>query len=196
MAPAIRLLAFYTQGDLGSNTPLEFLVEDSDIELNILYVTDGLPAADSLPPHDALFVAIGESEETRTLLQQLDAIIPTWPSPVLNRPDRILRVARDTASRLLHSAPGLVAPVCTRAGRRILELVGRGECDISSVQETLDFPVLIRPVGSHAGIGLIKADNPAPSRSIFTKCRRTSSMSRVLLITAARTVCSANIGLS
>jgi hypothetical protein len=157
--PALRLLALYAQGDLGSNTPLEFLVENSDIELNIFYVTESLPAPDQLPAHEVLFVAIGESEQNGPLLRRLEAIIPTWPRPVLNMPDRILRVARETASQLLHSAPGLDMPLCFRAGRPILELVARGDQHISSVQAALDFPVIIRPVGSHAGIGLSKADD-------------------------------------
>jgi glutathione synthase/RimK-type ligase-like ATP-grasp enzyme len=155
--PALRLLALYAQGDLGSNTPLEFLVENSDIEMNILYVTEALAMPDHLPPHDVLFVAIGESKQNRTLLRHLETIIPTWPKPVLNMPDRILRVARDAASQLLHSAPGLNMPLCVQSGRPILELVARGQQHISCVQDALDFPVIIRPVGSHAGIGLIKA---------------------------------------
>ena len=158
--PAVRILALYAQGDLNSNTPLEFLVENSDIELNILYLTDDLPSLDGLPPHDVLFVAIGESERNRTLLRRLESIIPAWPRPVLNLPDRIARLARDTASQLLGSVPGLVMPITIKAGLPILNSIARGEQHISGIEQTLGFPVIIRPVGSHAGMGLVKADDP------------------------------------
>lgn len=158
--PAVRILAFYAQGDLNSNTPLEFLVEQSDIELNILYLTDEVPSLDSLPPHDVLFVAIGESERNRTLLRRLESIIRVWPRPVLNLPDRIGCLARDTVSQLLRSVHGLVMPVSAKAVRPILNDIARREQNISTVEESLGFPVIIRPVGSHAGVGLVKVQDP------------------------------------
>jgi hypothetical protein len=39
--PALRLLAFAAPGDLGTNTPLEFLLEGSAVELHTLYVVPG-----------------------------------------------------------------------------------------------------------------------------------------------------------
>ena len=158
--PVVRVLAFYAQGDLNSNTPLEFLVEQSDIELNILYLTDEVPSLDSLPPHDVLFVAIGESERNRMLLRRLESIIPAWPRPVLNLPDRIMCLARDTASQLLRSARGLVMPVSAKAGSPILNDIARRERNISMIDEALAFPVIVRPVGSHAGMGLVKVETP------------------------------------
>jgi len=135
-------------------------VENSDIELNILYLSDGLPLPDHLPPHDVLFVAIGESEANRTLLRRLEAVIPAWPRPVLNLPASIARLARDTASELLQSAPGVVMPRSFRIERQTLDRVGRGEQHIACIQEGMDFPVIVRPVGSHAGKGLVKANDP------------------------------------
>ena len=44
--PAIRVLAIMGPGDLMANTPVELLLENSDVALDILYVTPHLP----LPP--------------------------------------------------------------------------------------------------------------------------------------------------
>ena len=107
-----------------------------------------------------LFVAIGESEANRTLLRRLEAVIPAWPRPVLNLPASIARLARDTASELLQSAPGVVMPRSFRIERQTLDRVGRGEQHIACIQEGMDFPVIVRPVGSHAGKGLVKANDP------------------------------------
>src|SRR6185437_8556535 len=42
----LRLLAFAAPGDIGNNTPLEFLIDESSIALMTLYVVPGEP----LPP--------------------------------------------------------------------------------------------------------------------------------------------------
>src|ERR1039458_6738474 len=49
---AIRLLAILSPGDLAENNILEFLIEESDISLDILYVSPGLPFPATLPDHD------------------------------------------------------------------------------------------------------------------------------------------------
>jgi hypothetical protein len=159
--PRIRLLAIYAPGDLNSNTPLEFLTENSDIELNILYLRPGEGLPENIPAHDILFVAIGESEPNLALLHFLEGVVPDWPRPVLNRPDRISRLTRDSASELLHDAPGVAMPISLRMSREVLEAVARGEQAISSIRPGIGFPLIIRPVDSHAGVGLIRADEPA-----------------------------------
>jgi len=45
----VRLLRFMAPGDLMTNTPLEFLVEDSTISLDMLYIGPGLPFPATLP---------------------------------------------------------------------------------------------------------------------------------------------------
>jgi hypothetical protein len=79
------LLALLTDGDLMANTPVDFLVEDSDIDLDLLYVGQGIPALEQLPEHDVMFVAIGEADAKHTLLLDLQEIVSQWPRPVINR---------------------------------------------------------------------------------------------------------------
>jgi glutathione synthase/RimK-type ligase-like ATP-grasp enzyme len=157
--PAIRLLTINVPGDLSANTPVEFLVEDSDIELNMLYVAPNLPFPEQLPEHDVMFVAVSEKEYNLTVLKFLEEIAPLWPRPVLNLPDRIARLSRDSASALLHSAPGVIMPVTSRVSRETLQRIGRGEVSLSTILKDLDFPIIVRPLDSHAGRGLIKADD-------------------------------------
>ncbi len=152
--PAIRLLAVKGPGDVGANTPLEFLVEDSDIELHMLYLGPGLPFPKELPEHDVMFVAIGESEASLPLLKFLERVVHAWPAPVLNMPARIARLSRDSVSELLRSVQGVVMPASIRMNRQTLQRIGLGE-------EHAAFPIIIRPVDSHAGKGLIKAEDRA-----------------------------------
>jgi hypothetical protein len=157
--PAIRLLTINVPGDLSANTPLEFLVEDSEIELNMLYVGPNLPFPQQLPEHDVMFVAVSEEEHNLAVLKFLEDLVPLWPRPILNLPDRIARLSRDSASALLDSAPGVIMPATSRVSRETLQRIGRGEVSVSTILKDLDFPIIVRPVDSHAGRGLIKADD-------------------------------------
>jgi len=142
----IRLLAVMAPGDIATNAPLEFLVENSDISLHMLYVGAGLPPVPPLPEHDLLFVSIGESTATNPILEELAPVLKSWPHPVLNRPANILNTSRETAPVLLSRVAGLAMPDARRVHRDDLSSVG-------------DFPFIVRPVDSHGGHGLARIDN-------------------------------------
>jgi len=157
----LRLLAMMGAGDLLSNTPLECLLEDSDIELDMVYVAPFLPLPDSVPDHDVLFVAVGESDENIPLLQEIADIQSVWPRPVLNSPARIARLERDSTCAMLGDAPGVVMPVSVRVSRDTLAAIAAQQRGLGSVLAGTDFPIIIRPVDSHAGRGLAKIEKAA-----------------------------------
>jgi len=146
----IRLLAILVPGDLTENNALEFLVEGSDIALDMLYVAPDIPFPANLPDHDLAMVAVCETDRNRPLLQHIETLVRSWPRPVLCAPDRIARLSRDGACRLLESGPGIVMPVTRRIDRKTLESIGGGA-----------FPMIVRPVDSQKGRGLKKLDTPA-----------------------------------
>lgn len=154
----LHLLAIMAPGDLMANTPLEFLLENSDVTLDMLYLAPGMDALPELPDHDVLFVAVGESDDNRPLLEQLAQVTQHWPRPVLNAPERIANLSRDRACNLLRAAPGIDMPKSARISRGMLEQIGRGELPIGGVLEDGGFPIIVRPVGSHAGHGLDKLE--------------------------------------
>jgi glutathione synthase/RimK-type ligase-like ATP-grasp enzyme len=157
--PKIRLLALMAPGDLMANTPLEFLLENSDVTLDMLYVVPGLGAMPAIPEHDVMFVAIGESDENKPLLKELANVVPEWPRPVLNAPDKIANLSRDLACQLLASAPGIVMPHVARIDRHTLAAIGTRQQAVAGIIDG-DFPIIVRPVGSHAGQGLDKIETP------------------------------------
>jgi hypothetical protein len=156
----IRLLALMTPGNLMTNMPLDFLLEDSDIALDILYVAPHLPALDTVPDHDVLFVAIGESDETLPLLEQLGEALKHWPRPVLNQADRCTWLSRDRACKLLGGLPGVAMPATARLTRTELENIGNDTVPVHGYLSGAAFPLIVRPVGSHAGQGLEKVESP------------------------------------
>ncbi|MGZ4953854.1 MAG: ATP-grasp domain-containing protein [Methylobacter sp.] len=155
----IRLLAIMSTGDLMANTPVEFLLENSDIALDIVYVTQGLPLPANLPDHDALFVAVAQSDQNMPLLKHLNAAIASWPRPVLNRPDRIALMSRNEACALLKSAPGVEMPITVRIARQPLKQVAHQALPLTDILADGKFPIIIRPVDSHAGKDLDKIED-------------------------------------
>jgi hypothetical protein len=107
----IRVLAFLAPGDFMANTPLEFLLEETDVTLDMHYVVPGSEPVAAFPDHDIAFVAAGGSDGNSALLRQIEDRVQSWPRPVLNRPDRIATLSQDSFRARLESAPGLVGPM-------------------------------------------------------------------------------------
>jgi glutathione synthase/RimK-type ligase-like ATP-grasp enzyme len=158
--PAIRLLALMTAGDLMTNSPLAFLVEHSDIALTTRYVLPGETIPTELPEHDVLFVAISQFERTDAILHQLDAGTSAWKKPVLNRPAAIARTCRSRAFRALEGSPGLRMMSTVRTTRAQLASLAASDVSLEAVLPGGVFPLIVRPVDSHAGHGLDKVDGP------------------------------------
>lgn len=160
-SPGLRVLALASVGDIGSNTPLEFLVAGSDIALSTLYVIPGDKMPETLPEHDVAIVAVGESDEHRIVLKEIEWMIAAWPRPVLNRPDRVVPLAREHLCGLLQQVPGLAVPLTARIDRATFERLGGGEIPLTDILGDGAFPLIARPVNSHAGLGLERLDGAA-----------------------------------
>ena len=159
--PRLRVLALAAATDMGSNTPIEFLLEESGIELLTLYVIPdvGLPAA--LPDHDVAIVIASDSEECRDALDIIEQAAARWPRPMLNPPRLVCNLDRDKLHRLLRGIEGLDIPATIAVTRSELSEVAQSKLLFAEIAAELLFPVIIRPRGSHAGVGLAKLDDRA-----------------------------------
>jgi glutathione synthase/RimK-type ligase-like ATP-grasp enzyme len=157
--PQLRLLAFAGPTDIGGNTPVEFLLEGSGVELTTLYIAPGLSLPDPLPAHDIAIVTIPDSVETRPMLAQIEAFAPQWPRPILNLPQAIRGLDRDLLFRTLRDAPGIEIPMTGRVSREELSDIALSDVVLHDVIEDGAFPLIVRPTGSHAGNGLEKIEN-------------------------------------
>jgi hypothetical protein len=161
-APALRVLALMAPGDTMANTPLDFLLEGSDVELISLYVDAHHPPTSPLPEHDVAFLAVGESEANAPVLRALEPILPHWPRPLVNgAPERIAELTRDGVCALLAGVDGVIAPPTARVSRELLAEIGAGTVALASLLPDSAFPIIARPIGSHAGTGLQKLDAAA-----------------------------------
>ncbi|MBW7974213.1 hypothetical protein [Bradyrhizobium sp. BR 10289] len=159
--PRLRVLALAADIDMGGNTPIEFLLEGSDIELLTLYVVKGVGLPETLPDHDVAIVVASDSEECRETLAVIEKAAPTWPRPLLNRPELIGNLDRDKLFRLLAGISGLDIPVTVHTTRTQLSELLDGKIACADITGELRFPMIIRPRGTHAGVGLAKVDDAA-----------------------------------
>lgn len=149
--PGFKLLVVMGPGDLMSNTPIEFLVEQSDVAMDLLYLTADSVFPEEVPDHDVLLVAVAESDANQPLLARLAAFLLEWPRPVVNLPQQIAHTSRDGLCARLQDVPGVAMPRTARLMRAQLQALASGELPVGSLLPGDDFPLIVRPLGSHAG---------------------------------------------
>jgi hypothetical protein len=158
-APKLRVLALAAAIDMGGNTPIEFLLENSGIELQTLYVVAGVDLPSPLPEHDVAIVIASDSEECIEALRKIDSLAASWPRPLLNPPHLVRNLDRDKLYGFLSGVGGLEIPATLGATRAELSLIAEAKTQLSSLAGDLHFPIIARPRGSHAGNGLVRLDD-------------------------------------
>ena len=155
--PRLRVLALAAATDIGGNTPIEFLLTGSAIELMTLYVIPEAELPVPLPDHDVAIVIASDSEDSRDALRTIERAAARWPRPLLNPPQLVGNLDRDKLHRVLGDVTGLEIPATVGVSRaQLCEL----SCSpLSAIAGDLAFPVIVRPRGSHAGAGLAKLDD-------------------------------------
>jgi hypothetical protein len=157
---ALRVVAFMAPGNIGTNTPIGFLLNCRDVVLYSLYVVPGKPLPDPFPEHDIAIVTMCEEDANRPVLRETERLIANWPCPVLNRPDRIPPLARNIMYSHLREIPGLFMSPTIRVSRSTFEDLTKGTALIDRLGPEFTFPLIARPVDSHAGKNLVKLDGP------------------------------------
>lgn len=159
--PGLRLLVLMGAGDLMANTPIEFLLEDSDVALDLVYLALDSAWPANVPEHDVMMVGVAESDANQLLLTQLAQVVDNWPRPVINRPEHIAVLSRDGVCAALAGIPGLAIPRTARTDRAALLALATSEAALPALLPGDDFPLIVRPIGSHAGQDLEKMETPA-----------------------------------
>jgi len=154
----VKVLALKAPGDLMANTPFECLLENADFQIEVLYV-GRQPLQDvSLPDHDVILVAACASDENADVLARIATLTSHSDRRVLNRPERIAYTTRDAAYALLGSVPGIRMAHTVRLPRERVLDAASGAFNLSDVLDGR-YPFIVRPVGSHAGQGLVKVSD-------------------------------------
>ena len=144
-SPTVRLLAVMGEGGGLENAPVEYLLENSDIQLDLVFLHAEGRLPDLIPDHDIAIIGLGEASHKAAQFENLISIFSAWPRPVINRPQFILNCSRDRVYRFFKDVPGLVVADTRLMTRENISI----DC----------FPKIIRPVDSHGGDGLVKIDD-------------------------------------
>ena len=200
-ARPLRLLGLVAPGDLQMNMPIEFIVQNLNVQLDLLYVVPGVPLPPVIPDHDVAMCLISDSSPEA--LARLAPLLARWPRPVLNNPAKLLGgeasgkllggeasgtfiggeasgtfiggeasgrllgagahgrfdgLTRDGIARLFQDAPEISVPeTVTRTRQELADHLHRGS-GLSPLPGGL-WPIVIRPVGSHAGQSLARLED-------------------------------------
>jgi hypothetical protein len=136
------VLVLLTEAD--GNIPLKYLFDRARTTLLKWLIEYATPEqAGQLPRHDIVFNAVGEPDLPGSTHAAIADFCRDCAMPVLNPPARVLRTGRADLPALLAGCPDVVAPRVWRCGAG----------DAAPM-----LPVLVRPVGSHGGEGLVLAE--------------------------------------
>jgi len=153
------ILALMAPGDWQANVPIDFLIDPATTTVHKAYLLSPESAAALRPPRaDAAFTAIAESDANEPLLYAAAQLLSGLGMPVLNDPLRVLGTSRTRVSQTLRGLEGVVAPQTVRTSRATLERLEPG----------IAYPIVVRPVGSHAGHGLELVRDAAELKAYVT----------------------------
>src|SRR6202049_3596683 len=140
--PKLRVLALAAAIDMGGNTPIEFLLENSAIELQTLYVVAGVELPAPLPEHDVAIVIASDSEECLEALRKIDCMASRWPRPLLNPPRLVRNLDRDKLHRLLRGIEGLDIPATACVTRAQLSDFAHANLSFAEIVAELEVPII------------------------------------------------------
>ena len=149
-APAKRtVLALSRVAQWEANTPLELIVDPRHTTLHRYYIDDAdtqLPPGD-VPAYDVLFNTIGESERAASALKLAALFAERAAQRPVNPPEIVATIGRTAVAQRFAASANIVAPA--------VERIESGALRARAVAE----PIVVRPVGSQAGIGLARVES-------------------------------------
>lgn len=155
-APARRLLLLCA-GRGPANVPFETLLAGGRSH-RIKYAIDCANEEEDagLPAFDLVFNAVGDADIGPALDARLTRFAAACARPLMNRPQAVQATRRDRLATLLGPLDNLVLAACRRDETTPdSDAALQGRLDAASI----DGPVLLRPIGSHGGAGLVRCED-------------------------------------
>jgi len=158
-----QLLILKAAGDWQANIPTDFIIcrDDWGAVYHYFVSGDGPPPLEELPFCDLIFNAVAEPDLTRAELATAGAIIAGLAQPALNRPEQVAKTGRADVAAQLADLPHCHVPASLR-----LSADGAAATLAAALADgRLAFPLLIRPVGTHAGQSVHLVDDQASAKT-------------------------------
>lgn len=147
--PQRSVLCLCAPGDWQTNIPVDFLFDRETTTVHKLYLIDEQhTVSDVVPNYDVVWNTIAESPEAVQYLAFANHFMQAQRKPALNAPAHVIGTARPLLATTLADSGARVAPV---------SIVDRET--LRNAAFPFAFPVIARPLGSHAGHGLERLDS-------------------------------------
>ena len=159
VAPDPRGVVLVLTTTQGGNIPHRHLLPaDRYTRLNwfIEYAEPGQAAG--LPAYDVVFNIVGDADAAGAAEAPIAAFLTDCPRAVINDPERVSATRRDRLPALFEGVAGLVTP---KAARLDADTIAKGGLAAAIALSGVSYPLLVRPIGSHGGVGLILARGPS-----------------------------------
>lgn len=171
-ARTLRVLAFAAPGDLQMNMPIEFITAHLDVRLDLLFVMPDEALPEEVPNHDVAICVVSDADPST--LRRLAGMLSRWPRPVINQPARIAGghleiMTREGVALLFAACPGIHVPSTVEYDRTVLQTLLAREVPVGELLPGGEWPLLVRPLGSHAG-ELLELLHDSSEMSVYLDC--------------------------
>jgi tetratricopeptide (TPR) repeat protein len=157
VAPRPRRRVLILSTAESGNVPFRYLLpRERYTRINWVIEYAGADQAASLPPYDLVFNAVGDPDLAGPTEAPTARFLETCDVPVFNDPASVRRTARNMIPDLLSGIADVTAPRTLRVSS---DVVAGGGLGAAVARGGFMAPVLIRPIGSHGGQGLIRVDD-------------------------------------
>jgi hypothetical protein len=145
------VLCLCAPGDWQANIPVDFLFDRETTSVYKLYLVDQQHTlSDVVPRYDVVWNTIAESPDAVQYLAFANHFMHTQSKPALNAPAHDITTARPLLTTTLANTGARTAPVSAI------------DCEaLRNAAVPFAFPLIARPLGSHAGHGLERLDSQA-----------------------------------
>ena len=144
----VRVLMLLRDAPYSVNLPLEIIADAERIALHKCYVEAG--SNDALPPFDLAFCAFGYARAAEPAIDASSRFVTEGGVRCINDPSRLIYAARERLRETVRDVPGVVVPDVRIVDAARMAITGA---------------TLVRPVDTHAGIGLALVNNDAELRA-------------------------------
>ncbi|HQT26479.1 MAG TPA: hypothetical protein PLK99_07770, partial [Burkholderiales bacterium] len=134
---------------LEGNVPWRFLI-DRQVFHAVIVAVEWFDFKEPIPRHELLFNAIGDADLCGDGLKIAERMARDAGSPVINKPDAVMKTGRMQNSERLGRIPGVIAPKVFMAPKPSPDA---GE------DPPLPFPLLLRAPGFHGGSHFVRVED-------------------------------------
>lgn len=144
------VLFLFAPGDWQANIPVDFLFDAQTTTVHKLFLLDEAHLrADYLPQFDVMWNAIAESPDAERYLEFAERLGAAESAPFFNAPRAVMATGRTRLADTLRDT-----------GARVAHVVEIRADTLSAARTPFPFPIIARPAGSHAGLGLARLESP------------------------------------